>query len=164
MLQFYFLSVLLNIGVGLILVYAADYSKDISVDGAGKAADDDDLFDDENQGKLKTKKISFESDSLFFNVGGFRFVFGVLTVFTGIMKLLSVVRNDIPVVGDFLPAVAGLVGGFTILLEYYRMSTTSEIVLPEPVEHIFIDGRKYIGIFCILVGLLHFLFPQVLLL
>ncbi len=79
-----------------------------------------------------------------------------------VMKILSVFRNDVPVIGDLLPAVAGLLGGASILLEYYIYSTDTEIGISENVQKVFIDSRKGIGYFCFAVALLHFVFPQVL--
>ena len=34
--------------------------------------------------------------------------------------------------------------------------------LPEPLTRVFVGGRKYIGIFCVIAGVLHFIFPRVL--
>jgi hypothetical protein len=161
MLQFYFLSVLLNIGVGLILVYAQQTSADADVPDAA------DLEPDESApaGKkgLHPSRL-FKGDMSFISTPAFRLVVGFASVFTGIMKLLSVVHNDIPVIGDFFPALAGIAGGFALLLEYYMDASSTDLSIGEPVRKVFIDGRRYIGIFCLFAGLLHFLFPQVLLL
>ena len=87
---------------------------------------------------------------------------GVLSVLVGLMKLLSVVQNDVPVIGDLLPAIAGLFGGFCILLDYYMSSATIEVTPNPIIQSIFIDNKKFIGIFCIIVAVLHFIFPKVL--
>lgn len=157
MLQFYFLSILLNLTTGLILVYAADYTK-------GEHAPDqqekkEDTKDTESSQKMK---LTLSGETAFFDNQGFRLILGLLTCFTGIMKLLSVVHNDIPVIGDLVPAIAGLAGGFALLVEYYIDTSTAGVKLSENIKKVFVDGRKYVGIFCIIAGLMHFLFPAVL--
>lgn len=149
MLQFYFLSILLNFIVGLILIYSDVFSVKTSETHKGTETKDG------------ISKLSF-ADSAFLSNKTFLLVVGILSVFTGIMKLLSVVRNDIPVVGDLLPALAGLVGGFSVLIAYYRMTATEKVVLPDFVQKVFVDGHKYVGVFCIIAGLLHFIIPGVL--
>lgn len=168
MLQFYFLSVLLNIMTGLVFLYgskedssvsSSDFSDDIF-------ADDDDSSDEKSAGlsgskadggqKTASLEIPFLEDS------SFRLVLGILMVLTGLMKLLSPIQYDIPVVGDLIPALAGIAGGISVLLEWYKNKSALSIALPEVLEKLFVDGRKYLGIFCIAAGVLHFIFPRVL--
>ena len=175
MAQFYFLSILFNIITGLILVYGkniASATKDVSV---AEGADDDvlggDLPDDDAEVQSESSEGKDDGNSKVGNAfrkfssidsRSFRLVVGVLSVFVGIMKLLSVFRNDVPVVGDLFPALAGLCGGASLLLDYYSDSSSLELNLPSFVETIFVDSKKYIGIACLISGLLHFVFPQVL--
>ena len=146
MAQFYFLSVLLNILAGLILIY-------------GKNLVDLKSSDDDSE---SAQKISF--GGLNFDSPGFRLVVGVLCIFVAVMKILSVFRNDIPVIGDLFPVVAGFLSGSSILLEYYIFSSSESGSVPPAVYNVFIESRKYIGIICITAGILHFVFPQVMLL
>ncbi len=194
MAQFYFLSVLFNIIAGLILIYGKDLTKKnatdlILSDDKNNAdendsdendfnendsadfsqeeifSDDEDAEKSEEKTKNQKKKFSETSKTLdFLNNSTFRLICGVLCVFVGIMKFLSVFRNDVPVIGDLIPALAGLVGGASLLLEYYISHATTKNELPSWVNKFFIESRKYIGIFCLLAGLLHFVFPQVVLL
>lgn len=185
MAQFYFLSVLFNIIAGLILIYGKDLTKknatDLILSDNENNSDDENIFADENssenfsdaedeeksaeKSKNQKKKSSESSKNFdFLNNSTFRLICGVLCVFVGIMKFLSVFRNDVPVIGDLIPAVAGLVGGASLLLEYYISHATTKNELPAWANKFFIESRKYIGIFCLLAGLLHFVFPQVVLL
>lgn len=165
MLQFYFLSVLLNIVSGLIFLYPAKNSDDALSSGNS----DDDIFsdlsdsDDVNSASdsSKAKKSKF-LEIPFLEDSSFRLVLGILMVLTGLMKLLSPIQYDVPVVGDLIPALAGLAGGFSILLEWYRNKSTVGVNLPGVIDKIFVEGRKYLGIFCIAAGVLHFIFPRVL--
>lgn len=148
MAQFYFLSVLLNILVGLVLVYGIDLTKSGKNDERKKDKD------------KKNEKSLFGTLSVFEN-RSFRLVLGVLSILVGVMKILSPFRNDVPVVGDLLPVLAGFAGGASLLVEFYISNTDREDSVSEHVMKILIEGRNYIGIFCLAVGVLHFIFPQV---
>ena len=135
MLQFYFLSVLLNAMTGFVLLFVDKDDPDAVIEGKIPAVMQDETF---------------------------RLVLGILTCITGFFKLLTAVRGDIPVIGDLFPAFAGLIGGFTLLYEFYkRRSTLDEDTLPPVVQKI-VDARKYVGISCLLAAVFHFLFPTVL--
>lgn len=135
MLQFYFLSILFNLVTGLMLLFS----------------------DREDLEALTDAKISsLARDETF------RLVLGILTATTGFFKLLTAVRGDVPVIGDLLPALAGLAGGFILLYEFYRLrSTLGETVLPK-LMYTIVSSKNYIGIACIVIACLHFLFPTVL--
>ena len=136
MIQFYLLSVVLNAASGLLLVF----SKQVPEDAAETSA----------------------AGLSFFETKNFRLVLGLLTALTGIMKFLSVVQGDIPVIGDLIPAIAGISAGVCLLYEYYKASSSVSFSLPPFFEKLFIAGRKYMGIFCILAATRHFIFPRVL--
>lgn len=174
MAQFYFLSVLFNIIIGLVLMYGRDLTA-YSADGDGgedlpstvDAFDsDDDSFGDLDEAEADVpparpsgRKGSLESFSLF-NNRAFRLVTGVLSIFVAVVKLLS--PMDVPFIGDIVPALAGLLGGFAFLVEYYMISSDGS--LNETVESIFVDSRKFLGLICLAVGVIHFLIPRVILL
>lgn len=128
------------------------------------SSDKDDKKSSEKSKNQKKKSSETSKNFDFLNNSTFRLICGVLCVFVGIMKFLSVFRNDVPVIGDLIPALAGLSGGVSLLLEYYISHATTKNELPSWVNKVFIESRKYIGIFCLLAGLLHFVFPQVVLL
>lgn|SRR5574344_1294595 len=167
MLQFYFLSVLLNVVTGLVLVYATDFNRQTQNggDAAGQTQPAENAPEANGESGVQTKIDQFGKiigSNSFFDDMTFRLVLGILTGLVGIMKLLSVVQNDIPVIGDLIPAVAGMCGSVCILLEYYKFRTTLEPHVPPFIKSFFEGGRKYIGVFCIVAGLLHFIFPKVL--
>ena len=141
MAQFYFLSILLNILAGLILIFGRNLAEP-----PAEAEDD---------GESAISIGSFSLDN-----SGFRLIVGILCVFVALMKILSVFNGDIPVVGDLLPVLAGLISGASILLEYYMASSVDEPLSENPITKI-IEWRKYIGIGCVAVAILHFVFPQI---
>lgn len=168
MAQFYFLSIMLNIFAGLILVYGIDLTKkndDTTLkvtDNTNPNTEETSSEDNAGEEKKQNENKSVFSTSETFSNRNFRLVTGVLSVLVAIMKLLSVFRNDVPVLGDLLPAVAGFLGGASLLIEYYLVTSNMKPDLPAKIEGLLIDGRKYIGILCIAAAVLHFIFPQVL--
>ena len=134
MLQFYFLAVLLNFLTGMLFVFADD----------------------------KSKEETFTEQATFFYNKTFRLTVGILACITGIFKILSPIRGDAAVVGDLIPALGALCGGFCLLLDYYSQNTTMPFSANPTVEKIFITGRRYLGIAILASALLHFLFPTVL--
>jgi hypothetical protein len=140
MLQFYLLSVLLNVLTGLVLFFSF-----------GKTIPGDAQFG---------KAISIDDPALFENKT-FRLVLGLATGIVGILKIF-VVAGSFRVLGDLFPVLAALAGSFTLLLDYFTSRASIEIMLPDIIESVFIKGAKYVGIICIAVGILHFVFPKAL--
>jgi uncharacterized membrane-anchored protein len=135
MLQFYFLSILLNAITGLILFVTGKESSGMAAERTLPAIMMDETF---------------------------RLVLGILTGVTGFFKLLTAVRGDVPVIGDLLPALAGLVGGFSLLYEYYQARAAIDTETLHPFLKKIIASRYYVGIACLSVAGCHFLFPTVL--
>lgn len=99
-------------------------------------------------------------DSLFSNKS-FRLATGILAVVIGFLKLFIVVQPDIIIFGDLLPVIAGIAGGANILIDYCREYSSVEINLSDFFTKLFVTGRKYVGILCVIVAVLHFLFPRI---
>lgn len=176
MAQFYFLSILFNIIAGLILAYGETFiKKSTALKVAGNPDEehleqeddfDSEFGDDEPEAKSEenSKAPGWTKPLFSFDNEVFRLILGILSVLVGVMKLLSVFRGDIPVIGDLLPCLAGLAGGFSLLLEYYQSTGSREINLPAIIDTIFIKRRNILGYVCIVAGVLHFIFPQVVIL
>lgn len=135
MLQFYFLSILLNTVTGLVLIFTDRNDSDRSDDAKIPAIIRDETF---------------------------RLVLGVLTSVTGFFKLLTAVRGDVPVIGDLLPALAGLAGGFTLLYEFYKTRSTLDQENLHPIIQKIVSSKRYVGFSCIVAAVFHFLFPTIL--
>lgn len=151
MLQFYFLSVFLNCITGLILISETTKkttsTEDVIVKPEGT----------ESVAPTETKKSSF----LFIQNPTFKLIIGILAVLTGILKLLSVVPNDVPVIGDLIPSIAGLLGGGAVLFSYFTTQTTLEVKPGKFFSNVFVMGKRYVGVICLIAATLHFLFPKV---
>jgi hypothetical protein len=136
MIQFYLLSVLLNGLVGFLLV------------------------------REKEPALPSLEAGLRFSLGNetVRLVLGIMTMVTGLLKLLSSVPGDMAVIGDLIPALAGLAGGFSLIFEYFRGHTTLSSPQADQMEGFFVRHKKQIGLIALVSAALHFLFPSVLLL
>ena len=174
MLQFYFLSVLLNVMAGLILVYAKDFTKGTSLAAGAEGSDDDDMFSDDlsadaadddaladEEAPADGESTKLFADGSFMNDSLFRMVVGILALMVGVLKIASPIQNDAPVVGDLVPALANIVAAAALLLEFYANKLSTGITLPFFLQGMFVTGRRYLGVFCIIAGVMHFIFPRI---
>ena len=83
----------------------------------------------------------------------FRIVLGALSSVTGVIKLFVVVHTSAVIVGDFIPAAAGIAGGVVLMIQEDNEK------LPEWFRKIFITNKFIVGIVCLAAALLHFVFP-----
>jgi hypothetical protein len=134
MLQIYFLSILCNGLAGLVLLT-------------------------DNDEELHDGPASFGD---FFRQGLPLLFLGIACVLIGILKFLAPAPGNVPVVGDLLPALAGLIAGFMLIYDFYL--TTDSAGAPTAFMSRLFNFKKYIGIFALAVAALHFIFPSALLL
>ena len=135
MLQFYFLSIVLNSLAGYLLI----------------SGDSEDILEFKGGFSLRDET--------------FKLIVGILAVAVGLLKLLSVIDGDVPIIGDLFPALAGFLSGFILIFEYYRTRTTVESTdQTEKIDRILVRNKKIIGIAAFVAAALHFLFPKALLL
>jgi hypothetical protein len=135
MIQIYLLSVVTNILAGVAL----------SIDGV--------------EDRLRISSV-FNAD--LFSSSGFRLGLGIATFLAGFFKILSVTSGDVPVVGDLIPALSGVIQGMILAVLYYQ--SRSEVSSPalDAINKVFVSNRSMFGTAGILIGFLHFLFPTVL--
>jgi len=137
MLQLYFLSIVCNALAGFMLAYG---------DAPGGEPRD---------GAPGDRKMPFLS-------GGFRLIVGIVTAVTGFLKLLAPVR--VPILGDLLPAAAGMAAGFLLVYTFYREQASGSDVdgVVGRAGGSLLRYRKPVGIACMAAAALHFLFPYAL--
>jgi len=92
----------------------------------------------------------------------FRLVLGVVTLLVGFFQFLTVAPEDIPVIGDLVPGVTGIVLGCILAMDYYREKSNVEAPLVEAFDRVFVKNGSNFGIIGIVVALLHFVFHRVL--
>ena len=125
--QLYFLSIVCNIIAGLVL--ASEHL---------------------------ANKIEFFGliDKFFKNVGS-RLILAFLVMVIGLVKLLWPYQG-IPILGDLLPAAAGLGGGFTLLYDFMRNKSDVSSESMTKMDKIFLSNKFLIGIGSVLTAVLHF--------
>ena len=92
----------------------------------------------------------------------FHLVLGILSAVTGVLKLLSPIENKFPLLGDLLPAAAGVTAGLILIFGIYRQDVTGAVQTAGSLDRIglsLLHFRKAIGLALISVAILHFLFP-----
>lgn len=132
MVQFYVLSVLVNLAAGMLVSAGMLESKFTWLEGLESAT------------------------------ASSRFRIGVGAFVIGVLKILSVMNGDVPVVGDLLPAAAGLVLGGALVVERYGERTDVKSPALERFSGFMENYRNTIGIAGIAISVIHFLFPRVL--
>lgn len=160
MLQFYFLSILFNFFTSLFLIHSSTKKLPVTVKSfEDKQSQEDFNIEEKNQNDKISKNSFINFDNQVFGL-----ILGILTFLTGILKLLIVVPGDIYILGDLLPAIAGIFGGGNLLFLYYSNHSSSEFVPNKFLGKLFVNHKKYLGAFCFIISILHFLFPRVVLL
>ena len=135
MIQFYFLSICLNILGGLIL--AAPH------------------FSERFPGISSLRGYIFDKT-------GLRIGLTVALLLIGVMKIISVSIGDVIIVGDLLPALTLLFSGFTMLIEYIFENNESESGFLKKMDSIFVKHASITGVAALVAAGLHFIFPAVL--
>ena len=92
----------------------------------------------------------------------FRTALGGLTFASGFAKLISVTAGNWYVLGDFLPALAAMVTGFTLLLQRFSPSDSLEVSDPATfrykLDKVFVQPRNVYGTISIIAAVTHLLF------
>lgn len=95
---------------------------------------------------------------------GMRVTLGIVGFLTGFLKLLSVTKGDVPVVGDLVPALTGLVTGTALLFDRYKEKSTVQSKMLETADKVLLNNKSILGTAAVVVGALHFLLPGIVLL
>jgi hypothetical protein len=140
MIQLYFLSILCNGLTGYILI----------------------RNDSGDDGLIETS-MRFSARNSTFRLG-----LGIVSAVTGLLKLLSPVSDNWPVLGDLIPGLAGIAAGFMLIFGYYREHASDVAFSGEgKMDHIgdsVLKFQKGAGFALLFLALLHFLFPRAILL
>jgi len=110
------------------------------------------------------------NEKTIFSLSGstFHLVLGILSAVTGVLKLLSPIPHNITstqgiiILGDLVPALAGLAAGLMLIFGIYRQNMSAKSGELDRLGVSLLAFRKPIGLGLIAVALVHFLFPQIL--
>ena len=132
MFQLYLLSVLFNVICGFFLYFGDSKKTDFS---EGRA--------------------NFSSDK-----SSHRIVIGIISAVIGFLKLLRPV--DTLIIGDIIPAIGGLLGGFILIFDYYKDNSARKEREGKfnKIAETFIVYKKIAGIVLFIIAGVHFLLPD----
>ena len=91
----------------------------------------------------------------------FRLVLGLFAFVVGFLKLIFVF-GSVAVLGDFLPAISGMVLGFILILYFYLDRASLKTEGLGKMEEIFINNAGIFGAVSLLLAFVHLLFPAIL--
>jgi hypothetical protein len=97
---------------------------------------------------------------LSFNHKTVRFVSGVVCLVAGILKILSPVAGNVPVVGDLVPALTGIAASFVLMLESGRHVLPDSRIADyvERIAALLGRNRKLCGLVSLSAAALHLVF------
>ncbi|MDR0598496.1 MAG: hypothetical protein LBG84_00225 [Treponema sp.] len=87
-----------------------------------------------------------------------RIVIGVLSFVTGILKILSPVAGNLPVLGDLVPALANLAGGFILGFEFFQTRRSLDFTAAERVGGMIEKYKRLAGFVCLGAAAVHLFF------
>ena len=135
MYQIYFLSIVFNIFAGITLAH-------------------------EHLSENSTFTSVFNPD--FFKRLNLWIILGIVTFIVGFLKILSVSPGDVKVVGDLIPALAGMIMGFTLVLGYYRDKSSVRSDAVERMDNLLLSNKTTLGVIGMISAVLHFFLHSVL--
>jgi len=92
----------------------------------------------------------------------FYLILGILSIVTGVLKLLSPSLDGLVIIGDLIPAASGVIAGLILIFGLYRKDSFEKTGELDRFGKSLIGFRKPIGLGLFIVALLHFLFPKAL--
>ena len=94
----------------------------------------------------------------------FHLILGIMCAVTGVLKLLSPSFGEIRIIilGDFIPALAGIIAGIMLIFGIYRQNSSVKEGELDRLGVTLLTFRRPIGAGLLAVALIHFLFPQAL--
>ncbi|MDA3948049.1 MAG: hypothetical protein PF508_02385 [Spirochaeta sp.] len=135
MYQIYFLSIITNILAGITLGF------------------------DRIDARLRVHSVF---NPALFQQNGFRLAIGIITFVVGFLKLLSVAPGDVAVVGDLIPAVTGMLMGFSLAFQYYQERAEVQSSTSEKLNRVFGRHNATLGMIGLTAGVVHFFLHRVL--
>ena len=109
-----------------------------------------------------------ESSNPPMNISTAHLVLGILCAVSGVLKLLSPMPlslesgSVIIILGDFIPALAGLAAGLMLIFGIYRQDMSAKAGELDRLGVSLLAFRKPIGMGLVVTAVVHFLFPYVL--
>ena len=94
----------------------------------------------------------------------YRIILAAVSLLVGIINLFPTYTDDIAVLGDLLPSLAGIITGILLITEYLSSrksgNESKTTGLAEKVEKISAPYLTIVGIASVIIGILHAVIPR----
>ena len=147
MIQFYLLSIVCNLIAGLYLFLSPE-----NREKKDKASEKTEV----------RPQIVLPGFMSIFSNRMVKFWLGLSAIIIGIFKILSPVNSTIVFAGDLLPLLSCIIVGCVFIIDFFKASSEVASDTIMKLDSIILQNKKYIGMFAILTAVLHFLFPDLL--
>lgn len=85
---------------------------------------------------------------------------GCIGTIVGILTLFLRYTGNMIILGDFIPAIISIISGITLFIEYIAHEEKNESNLIKFVKKTFLKNRVILGFSALTVGVLHFVIPS----
>lgn len=132
MVQIYFLLILSNIIMGIILA----------------------------KNFLNTKFENFSQVNQLLSSEILQVTIGCIGTIVGLLALFLRYAGNVVIIGDLVPAAIAMLSGVTLFIEYIAQEDNTEATIIKFVKNIFLKNRTILGFASIGAGLIHFIAPS----
>lgn len=118
-------------------------------------------------GVILTKEFlnsKFENFSLFFQILSsetLQVTIGCTGTIVGILTLFLRFKDNMIILGDFIPALIAIISGITLFIEYIAHEDNSESAMIKFFKKTFLKNRVILGFSAIAISLVHFVAPSI---
>ncbi|OQY41072.1 MAG: hypothetical protein B6229_00140 [Spirochaetaceae bacterium 4572_7] len=133
MVQIYFLLILSNLIMGIIL--AKNY--------------------------LNSKIETFSSINQLLSSEILQVTIGCIGTIVGLLALFLRFDGNMIILGDIIPAGIAIISGITLFIEYIAQEEENDSVIINSIKKVFLKNRTILGFSGIIVAILHFIIPGI---
>ncbi len=133
MVQIYFLLILSNLVMGIILA----------------------------KNFLNTKFENFSQINQLLSSEILQVTIGCIGTIVGLLALFLRFSGNLIILGDLIPASIAMLSGVTLFIEYIAQEESTEATAIKIIKNIFLKNRTVLGFASIVAGLIHFIAPGI---
>ncbi len=86
---------------------------------------------------------------------------GCIGTVVGILALFLRFDTNMIILGDLIPALMAIISGITLFIEYIAHEDGEDGTAVKFIKNIFLKKRSFLGISSMVVGIIHFIAPQI---
>lgn len=86
---------------------------------------------------------------------------GCIGTIVGLLALFLRYSGDLIILGDLIPASIAMLSGVTLFIEYIAQEDSTEATVIKIIQNIFLKNRTVLGFASIVAGIIHFIAPGI---